>query len=158
MTGTEVVEAAFAAFEITGNAVLLAQRMKILKSTRHQLVGIGLMPHVPHHPVAVKIQGLVQGKGEFHHPQARPQVTATGGDHVKMLLPDLAGDRLQFGGGQAMQLIRVRQLAQMHADPDSSLAIYEVRSCRRRSKPRLSLGTGASRVLQGASRLQHWTV
>ena len=33
-----------------------------------------------------------------------------------MLFPDLAGDRLQLRGTEAMQLVRVGQLTEMHSN------------------------------------------
>ena len=114
MAGTEVVEAAFTALEITSHAALLAQGVKALPATGEQLVGIGLVAHVPHHPIAVEIEGLVQSQGEFHHPEARTEMAAAGGNHLKMLVPDLASDGFQFSDAEAMQLVGMAQLTWMH--------------------------------------------
>jgi len=111
VAGTEVIEAALAALEVAGHAVLLAQAVEIVVTAGDQLVGIGLMTHVPDDPIVVEIEGLIQGKGELDHAQTGAEVTATGTHHLEMALADLAGDSLELGGAQAMQLIRMRQLA-----------------------------------------------
>ena len=115
MAGTEVVETAFAALQITRHAVLLAQGVEVVVAAGDQLVGIGLVAHIPHHPVVVEVEGLVEGQGEFHHPQAGAEVATAGAHHLQVAFADLAGDALQLGGAQAVQLIRVRQLTEVHA-------------------------------------------
>ena len=117
MAGAEVVEAALAALEIARHAALLAQGVELLVAARDQLVGVGLVAHVPHHLVAVEIEGLVEGKGELHHPQAGAEVTTAGAHHLEVTFADLTADRLQFGDAEPVQLIRVRQLAEMHHGP-----------------------------------------
>ena len=115
MAGTEVVETAFAALQIARHAVLLAQGVEVVVAAGDQLVGIGLVAHIPHHPVVVEVEGLVEGQGEFHHPQAGAEVATAGAHHLQVAFTDLAGDALQLGGAQAVQLIRVRQLTEVHA-------------------------------------------
>ena len=66
------------------------------------------MAHIPDHPIPVEIQGLIQGQGEFHHPETRPQMSATVGDDLEVALPDLTGHILQLSHGQTMQLIGMR--------------------------------------------------
>ena len=121
VAGAEVVEAAFAALEITGHPTPLPQGVELAVATGDQLVGIGLVTDIPDHLVAVEVEGLIEGEGELHHPQARPEVTAAGGDHLEVLLTDLAGDRLEFRGTQTVQLIRVIQLAEVHDHTDLDL-------------------------------------
>jgi len=114
VAGAEVVEAAFAALQITGHPVLLAEGMEAGVTAGDQFVGIGLVAHVPDHLVPVQVEGLVEGEGELHNPQARAEVAAAGGDHLQMFLADLAGDRLEFRGAQTVELVRVTQLAEVH--------------------------------------------
>ncbi|GDX71620.1 hypothetical protein LBMAG39_00530 [Cyanobium sp.] len=73
------------------------------------------MAHIPDHPIVVEVKGLIEGKRQFHHAQAWAQVAATGAHHLQMAFADLAGNALKLGGAQAVQLIRMRQLAEMHA-------------------------------------------
>ena len=63
----------------------------------------------------VEVEGLVEGKGELHHPQARAEVAATGGHDLQVAFSDLARHRFQFGDGEAMQLVGMAQRAEMHA-------------------------------------------
>ena len=96
VTSTEMIEGAFRSFEISGNAVLLTQAVEIVETTGDQLVGIGLMAHIPDHLVPVEIKGLIERQGEFNHPQTRPQVTTAGGHHFQVPFTDLTGDILQL--------------------------------------------------------------
>ena len=97
-----MVKSAFAALQVTRHPALLAQGVELAVATGEQFVGIGLVAHIPYHPVVVEVEGLVKGKGEFHHPQPRTQVAATGGNGFQMLLADLAGNGLQFWKTHAM--------------------------------------------------------
>jgi hypothetical protein len=92
VAGTEVVEAALAALQIAGHTTLLAQGVELVVATGDQLVGVGLVAHIPHHLVVVEIEGLVKGQGELHHPQTRAEVPAAGAHHLQVTLPDLAAD------------------------------------------------------------------
>ena len=112
-----MVETAFAAFEIARDTTLLAQAVEILVPASQQFVGVGLVAHIPNHLVVVEIEGLVQGQGQLHNPQAWSQVAATGGHHLEMALTNLAGDGLELCSGEAVQLVRMAQLAEMHAGP-----------------------------------------
>ena len=78
-------------------------------------MGIGLVTHIPHDAVVVEVEGLVEGKGELHHPQARAEVAAAGGHNLEMAFSDLARHRFQFGDGEAMQLVGMAQRAEMHS-------------------------------------------
>ena len=110
-----MIKAALAALQIAGHPVFLAQGVKAVVSTGDQFVGIGLVTHIPNHLVPIQVQGLVEGQGEFHHPQSGSQVTAAGAHHLKVTLADLASDLLQFSGAEPVQLIGMTQLAEMHA-------------------------------------------
>ena len=111
----EMVEAALAAFEITGHTTLLAKGVKIGVAAGDQLVGIGLVSHIPDHAVVVEVESLIEGQGEFHHPKPWAEVAAAGGHHLQVAFPDLASHRFQFRDGEAMQLVGVAQRAELHA-------------------------------------------
>jgi len=78
VAGAEVVEAALAALEVAGDAVLLAKRVETVPATGDQLVGVGLVPHIPDDTVTVEVEGLVERKGQFDHAEAGAEVAATG--------------------------------------------------------------------------------
>ena len=115
MACTEVVEGALATLQITRDAVLLAQGVEGVVATGDQLVGVGLVTHIPNNPVSVEVKGLIQGEGELHHPQAWAEVTTARAHHFQVTLADLAGDAFELSNAEAMQLIGMRQLAEMHA-------------------------------------------
>ena len=102
MTGAEVVEAALAALQIAGDAILLAQGVESVVAAGDQLVGIGLVAHVPDDPVAIQIQGLIESQGELHHSETGAEVAAAGGDHFQMPFADLAGDRFELADAEAL--------------------------------------------------------
>ena len=127
VAGTEMIKGAFAALQIAGNPTLLAEGMKIVVAACDQLVGVGLVAHVPHNLVTVEVEGLVEGQGKFHNPQARAKVPSGGADDLQMPFADLAGNGLEFGNAEAMQLIRMSQLAEMHHGRGSDV---QSRPCR----------------------------
>ena len=59
VTSAEMIEVALAALEVTSHAIFLAQGVEIVEPTGDQLVGIGLMAHVPNNPVVIEIKGLI---------------------------------------------------------------------------------------------------
>jgi hypothetical protein len=115
VAGTEMIEATFATLQVTRHTVLLAERVEIVVAAGDQLVGIGLVAHIPHHAVVVEIEGLIQRQGELHHTQTGAQVAAAGTHHLQVAFTDLPGDPFELRHAQAVQLIRMRQLAEMHA-------------------------------------------
>lgn len=69
MTDPEMVVGAFLAPRKTGNAPQAAQAVKNGGAAREQLVGIGLMPHIPDKFVPVEVKFRQQRQGQFHHAQ-----------------------------------------------------------------------------------------
>ena len=108
MSGTEMIERAFAAFEVAGDPTLLPQGVEIGVAPRDQLVGIGLVTHVPDHTVAIQIKGLVQRESEFHNTQSGTEMPTAVGHHFQMTLTDLGRDILKLCHRQTMQLIGMR--------------------------------------------------
>ncbi len=117
MAGTEVVEAALAALEVAGHASLLAQGVETAVAARDQLVGIGLVAHIPHHLVVVEVEGLIERQSELNHPQPGSEVAAASAHHLQVPLPGLTADRLELDDAEPVQLVRVRQLAEVHHIP-----------------------------------------
>ena len=112
---TEVVEGALAALQITRNTVLLTQGVEVVVATGDQLMGIGLVAHIPNDPILVEVKGVIESQGEFHHPQTWAEVATARAHHVQVTLADLAGNAFELSNAEAMQLIGMRQLAEMHA-------------------------------------------
>ena len=74
--GAVAVVLAFVPLQKSGNATLLAKRFEAVKTPRQKLMHIGLVSHVPHNLVVRSVEHVMQGKRQFHHTQARSQVTA----------------------------------------------------------------------------------
>ena len=96
MTCPEMIKAALGTLEVASHTIFLAQGMELVEASGDQLVGIGLVAHIPNHPVVVEIQGLIEGQGELDHPQTRTQVTTTGGHGFQVLLTDLSRNVFQL--------------------------------------------------------------
>ena len=77
MAGAEVIKSALRTLQITSNTALLPERVKGIEASGNQLVGIGLVPHVPTNFVPIEIKGLIQSNGEFNDTQTWSQVTTT---------------------------------------------------------------------------------
>ena len=114
---------------------LSAQGMKIAIATGDQFVWIGLVPYIPDNLVVIEIKGLIEREGEFHHPQTRPQMSTTVGHDLEMTFADLRGNLLQLQPRQTVQLIRMGQLAEMHALPPTVLG--NLRGPRQQRRARL---------------------
>jgi len=89
------------------DAVLPAQGGKTVAPAGQQLVGIGLVPHVPDDLVVGGGEDPVQGNGQLHHPQAGRQVAAVFGagfnDHLAQFSRKVGQEAhrqaFQIGGG-----------------------------------------------------------
>ena len=75
---------------------------------------VGLVADVPDHTITIQIKRLIQSKGEFNHPEARPEMASAVGHHFEMTLSDLRRDIFQLACAEAMQLVGMRQIAQVH--------------------------------------------
>jgi len=124
MASAEMIELALTAFQIAGHTTFLAKRVEIGVTAGEQFVGVSLVSHIPDHPVVIKIQGLVEGKGQFDDTQTWAEMAATVGNDLEMTLTNLSGDGLQVLHGCTVQLIRMGQLAQMHPVHRPIRAIY----------------------------------
>ena len=54
----------------------LAQGVEAIHSPGQQLVGVGLVPHVPDDPIPAGVEDAQQGQSQFDHAQGRSQMTA----------------------------------------------------------------------------------
>ena len=114
MAGTKVIKVALATLEVTSNAALLPQRIEIAVAASNQFVGIGLVAHIPHHTITVEIERLIKSKREFNDTETRTKMASAVGNNLKVTLTDLCRDILKLGCAEAMQLIGMRQIAQVH--------------------------------------------
>ena len=128
MTGTEMIETTLRPLEIAGHSVLLTERSEVVVPAGDQLVGIGLMAHIPDHTVVVEIEGLIQSKRELNNTEPRAEMATTGGHHLEMAFTDLTTDILKLSDAESVQLIRMLQISEMHAQPTAIHAIYGVPS------------------------------
>ena len=92
----------------------MSQGIKIAVAASDQLVGIGLVADVPDHTITIQIERLIQSQGELNHAQPWAEVIAAVGDHLEMTLSDLRRDFLKLACAEAMQLVGMRQIAQVH--------------------------------------------
>ena len=76
MAHAEVVVGRLGHAREAGDAVHLAQGVEAGVAAGEELVGIGLMPHVPDQAVAGQVQGLHQGQGQLDGAQVGGQVAA----------------------------------------------------------------------------------
>ncbi len=97
MTSAEMIEGAFATFEVASNATLLSEGIEIGVATCDQFVGIGLVAHIPNQSVTIEIKGLLQRKCELNDTKTRAQVTTAVGHHFQVSLPDLGSDIFELG-------------------------------------------------------------
>ncbi|KAF5033548.1 hypothetical protein DSECCO2_605520 [anaerobic digester metagenome] len=69
MPHAKMVVRAFCHARKAGNAAKRSQGVKILGAPGQQLVGVGLMPHVPDELVVFHIKGRQQGQRQLNHAQ-----------------------------------------------------------------------------------------
>ena len=97
MTSAEMIERAFATFEVASNTTLLSEGIEIGVATCDQFVGIGLVAHIPNHSVTIEIESLIERKCELNNTKAWAQVTTAVGHHFQVSLPDLGRDIFELG-------------------------------------------------------------
>ena len=73
-----------------------AQGMELGSASGQQLVGIGLMPHIPDDFVLLHVKGVQQGQSQFHDPQRGGQMPAVLGHHVDDALAQLRGQHREL--------------------------------------------------------------
>lgn len=88
------------------DAVQLAVRMERFAAAGQDLVGIGLMTHVPDDLVLRRVIDVVQGHGQLDGPQARSQVAGVGAQFRDHEVAQLAGQHFEFGQGEFAQVGR----------------------------------------------------
>ena len=76
MPGAEMVVGAFVPLEETGQPVMLAQGGEAILAAREDLVGIGLMAHIPHDAILQEVEVVEERDGQFDGAQVRAEVAA----------------------------------------------------------------------------------
>ena len=112
VAAVEHVVRRFTAAREATDAVERAKGRESLESAGQQLVWVGLVPRVPHDPVARQFQQAVQGDRQLDHAERRPEVPAGLGDGPHDRLADLEGKLAQLGVGQAAQVGWVAQVGE----------------------------------------------
>ena len=82
----------------TADAVQLPFGFKRLAASRDDLVGVGLMADVPDDPVLRGVEDVMQGRSQFHGPEARCQVA-----RIDRTLVDDVTPQLVAVGGQLLR-------------------------------------------------------
>ena len=77
MTDSKGVEFTFTPVRKGGQAAGLAHGQHTFATSCQNLVGVGLMPHIPDQPVFGCIEGIVQRDGEFHNAQPCAEVPSS---------------------------------------------------------------------------------
>ena len=73
----------------TAHSAVLPEMVKFFSAPCQELMGIGLMSHIPDDLVLRQIQGKMQRHGQFHCTQITGQMTARLTDFLNKELPDL---------------------------------------------------------------------
>jgi hypothetical protein len=82
------------------------QAGKALTAAGEQLMGIGLMAHVPNNFIRGGFEDVVQGYPQLHGTQTGSQVPPGDRHHINDGLTDLFGQIRQFGAAQFLQVTR----------------------------------------------------
>ena len=83
-------------FRETADPAPLAKRVEAPLPAGDDLVGIGLMPHVPDEAVPRRVEDVVEGEREFHRPQGGGEMAAPLRDGLDHHLPDLLRETVQL--------------------------------------------------------------
>ncbi len=111
MAGVKGVVGALGALGKAADAVVLAQGVEAVLAPGEELMGIGLVAHVPDDLVLGGVKDVMQGDGEFHHPQAGGEVPAGHGDRGDDLVANLPGQLRQELRGDLLQVHRTADSA-----------------------------------------------
>lgn len=96
MANAKGVVGAFGALRKTGDAIELAQRRHAVAAPRQNLVGIGLVTHVPDQSVFWGVKHRVQRYGEFDRAEIGGKVPTRLRDRIEQKLPEFLADLSQL--------------------------------------------------------------
>ena len=106
VAAVEHVMARFAAAREPADAVDLAERPEPVKPAGQQLVGIRLVPGVPHDPVAGRLEQAVKRERQLDNPEGRAEVSAGVGDRPDDRFADLGSQLDELVLGETAQVGR----------------------------------------------------
>ena len=86
------------------HAVDLAQRVEPVEAAGEQLVGVRLVPGVPHDPVARRLEQAVERERDLDDPERGAEMAAGCGDGADDRLAQLAGELLELGFAEATEI------------------------------------------------------
>ena len=101
MGGAKRIKLAFGTLWKTAQSTHLPQGLHALASAGQDFVRVGLMAHIPHHPVFRRIEHIVQGHSELHRTEVGAQVPAGFGDAAEQKGTQFRRQSVQFGPRQA---------------------------------------------------------
>ena len=104
MAGAETVILAFRPFGKPAQASVLPQGWELCLPSGEELVDIGLVSYIPDDFVPGHGKYLVQGHGQFHHPQIGSQMAAVFAGHCQDLLSDFPAEFRQLFIGYFFQV------------------------------------------------------
>ncbi len=106
VAAVEDVVLALAPAREPADAVDLAQRLESVPAPGQQLVGVGLVPGVPHDPIARRVHDPVQRERDLDRTERAREVSAGALDGADHLLAQLAGESLQLLRAEVAELPR----------------------------------------------------
>src|ERR1700722_8536629 len=106
MGGAEGVVFALGAAGGAGEAAALTQGGDTVATTGEDLVRIGLVPDVPDHSVARRLEDIVQGHGQLYDAKARAEMSPGHRHRVDGCAPQFVSDLPQLASGHLAQVAR----------------------------------------------------
>ena len=107
MAAVEDVVLALAAPREAADAAELAQGVEPIPAAGEELVGVRLVPGVPHDPVARRVHDPMEGERDLDHAERARKVAARLVDGADHLLAELGGEDVQLVGGEVVDLRRL---------------------------------------------------
>ena len=117
----------FAAAREPPDAVDLAERPEPVEAAGQQLVGIRLVPGVPHDPVTGRLEQAVERQRQLDDPEGRAQVSAGIGDCPDDRFADLGGQLHELVLGETAQVGRTVEVPEDGHDVAGSCSSWMFR-------------------------------
>ena len=98
----EGIVRAFLPFWEPAQASLGADGIQLIQPPGENLVGIGLMAHIPHNGIPRNIKHPMQCHSQFHNSQVGGKVTAVGCHRMDDFVSDFFAESLHLGNAQPL--------------------------------------------------------
>jgi len=92
--------------------VVLTEGVEAVLASRQELVGIGLMAHIPDDAVDEEVELVHEGHRQFHGAHVGTEVPARLADGIDEEVPDLSRELLQLSGREVPDLLGCRERIQ----------------------------------------------